>query len=680
MASNENQPQDDTIDDGYHENIADQEAEIRRGITLMKRVIRDRDRGILLDAHWSESGLLIEPNGSKITSFIGTLVRNAIPITCDDWRDTNLGKAKDKLWIEIQRSFNNLEDNRRKICLKLAGRLLRGFRTFLTRRYLMDANKNFVDADYPERYSSLISREEWVTFKAKRKNPNFRSRSETNRQRASGPPYPYRKGRMGYGRLEQSILTRESSPETSVPPHVLWKEARVGKDGVVKEDVEKVFEKCETLSQSISPDESNDCRSILSRALDIPEYSGRVRGKGFGITPTSLKMKKQKAPRNRELQETLYALQAEVRELKREKELREQASGCKATSDKGSIGCNFQPNLSEGISPCQLYLSSPTYWMVGKGKVHNTLGELLHTRPLPTGCLKVSVDIALEKDALLPHPDDVSDATLVGDAIGSFVAWPSSLISVDDETPTKSKAKDKELPQKIESVASIKEMHAKEIEDVSKGKKPKMVVPKKTAAKKKPTPNKFRSCLFTFLQLSDIPQGNTYLVPMEEDLFGIEYQERIGMEDFEQIFEHTQLGLGIIDTYISGHWFLVAINPIREVVYFLYSLHNDLISTYEAMKELVDTVIQVFRAQRGSQVPKSKANNITWIRVECPEQCNEVDCGFYMLRFMKEILLLNQIEIPSKYFDDFKCATYSRSKLDELKEDWCQFRIELKVE
>ena len=71
--------------------------------------------------------------------------------------------------------------------------------------------------------------------------------------------------------------------------------------------------------------------------------------------------------------------------------------------------------------------------MDGKGKVHNTLGELLHTKSLPTGCLKVSVDIALEKDVLLPHPDDVSDATLVGDAIGSFVAWPSSLISVDNE-------------------------------------------------------------------------------------------------------------------------------------------------------------------------------------------------------------------------------------------------------
>ena len=105
----------------------------------------------------------------------------------------------------------------------------------------------------------------------------------------------------------------------------------------------------ETLSQSLSPDEANDCRSILSRALDVREYSGRVRGKGFGITPTSLNIKKQKALSNKELQQTLEAIQAEVRELRKEKEERDRASGFKDTSDKDSINCNFQPNIPEVI-------------------------------------------------------------------------------------------------------------------------------------------------------------------------------------------------------------------------------------------------------------------------------------------------------------------------------------------
>ena len=71
--------------------------------------------------------------------------------------------------------------------------------------------------------------------------------------------------------------------------------------------------------------------------------------------------------------------------------------------------------------------------MVVKGKVHNTLGEVLHHKPLPSGYLKVSIDIALEEGALLPIPDEVSDATLVGEAIGAFVAWPSRLVRIDDE-------------------------------------------------------------------------------------------------------------------------------------------------------------------------------------------------------------------------------------------------------
>ena len=47
--------------------------------------------------------------------------------------------------------------------------------------------------------------------------------------------------------------------------------------------------------------------------------------------------------------------------------------------------------------------------------------------------MKVSVDIALDMDALLSVPDIVAETTLLRDAIGSFVAWPSDLIFIDDQ-------------------------------------------------------------------------------------------------------------------------------------------------------------------------------------------------------------------------------------------------------
>ncbi|KAI5385525.1 hypothetical protein KIW84_072212 [Lathyrus oleraceus] len=479
---------------------------------------------------------------------------------------------------EIKRCFN-IEEERRGFCMKLAGKLLRGFRTFLSSKFLKDADGNFVDAELPKKYESLISAEEWEAFKSKRQDPVFQRISATNRERASSPAYPYRKGRVGYGRLEQSMLQKEESSETSLPAHVLWKEARVGKSGVPQEEVLHVYQKCEELSQSLSPD---DTKGILSRALDVPEYSGRVRGKGFGVTPTSLSIKKGKAPSNRELHARLEAMQAELDALRREREA-SASTVYRDASDKNSINCTFQPNIPEGISHCQLYLSSPYYRMVGKGKVHNVSGVLLHTRELPAGCLKVSVDIAVEPNAALPYPSDDSDATTVHEAVGSFVAWPTNLICV----------------------------------------------------------------------------GYEYVLRILND-----------NKDAEKLF--------FIPFNTGGHWLLLAINPIREIVYYLDSLGNDW-TTYPDMKVLIDTVLQAFRAQRDIQTSRRGANSITWIKVACPQQRNQIDCGYFMLRFMRDTLALGRLMIPTDYFEEFKCAFYTKDQVDEIKEEWCQFMIELNV-
>ncbi|XP_058726833.1 uncharacterized protein LOC131598231 [Vicia villosa] len=131
-----------------------------------------------------------------------------------------------------------------------------------------------------------LDEEDWVEF-VNQRDEVFRKRSATNSARASKPTYPYKKGRLGYARLEEKILEESKSEETSLPVHVLWKEARVGKNQVVDPDVQRVYAECETMSQSVSTGEDQDDRSVLSRALDAPEYPTRVRGKGHGVTPTS---------------------------------------------------------------------------------------------------------------------------------------------------------------------------------------------------------------------------------------------------------------------------------------------------------------------------------------------------------------------------------------------------------
>ncbi|KAI5421056.1 hypothetical protein KIW84_044768 [Lathyrus oleraceus] len=424
--------QDDTHDaNGSRNNV---EKEIKRGLTVMKSIIRARDKGVKFEVHWSAEDQLIEPNGSMLASYIGFLVRQHIPITCDNWRSPELKVGKEKIWSEIQRSFH-IDESRQKYCIQLAGKRLRGFRSFLSNKFLKDEEGKFVEAERPMKYAEIISADEWNNFVAKRRNEKFH-------------------------------LAEEKSDATSLPEHVLWKAARVGKDGAVVEAVQNVYDECETLSQTLPSTEVQDCRNVLSRVLNVPKYSGRVRGKGSGVTPSSFyKKPKTKSPTNKEVMETLAELRAQVLQLQNENaRYREErcASEAKDTSDRASINC--QPKFPEGISPCQLYLSSPTYRIVGKGKVNNTSGELLHHNPLPVGYMKVLIDLVLDTNTLLPLPDVVSETTLMRDAVGSFVGWPSDLIFPDAETPTRPTHKaGKGISRRIESVASQKEVPGRKL-------------------------------------------------------------------------------------------------------------------------------------------------------------------------------------------------------------------------
>ncbi|KAI5425519.1 hypothetical protein KIW84_031358 [Lathyrus oleraceus] len=389
---------------------------------------------------------------------------------------------------------------------------------------------------------------------------------------------------------------------------------------------------------------------------------------------------------------------------------------------------NFKNGSIQGISPCQLYLSSPTYRMVGKGKVHNTSGELLHHNPLPVGYMKVSVDLVLDTDALLPLPDVVSETTLMREAVRSFVGWPSDLIFPDAETPTRPTHKaGKGISRRIESVASLKEVPGRKLKKAGND------IPPTTSG----TKSQIMMRLEKMVNESDIMHGAIRSIDFDEGVFGAAHFEIIAKEDMQQLFEHDELGIAVIHTYIwymyltllrgtelcnrfnfiaasrinatlitknptsvkndlvdrfmaagdnttpslyflpfnsgnGGHWVLVAMDLSRLIVYYLDSLSGDW-SKYPSMKKTVDAAIIKFRSKKNYRNRK----DITWIRVKCPQQNNSVDCGFFVLRFMRDIIALNRIDIPKMYFEEYK--SYSRAHLDEMKDELCQFIVDQRI-
>ncbi|KAI5447288.1 hypothetical protein KIW84_014949 [Lathyrus oleraceus] len=79
----------------------------------------------------------------------------------------------------------------------------------------------------------------------------------------------------------------------------------------------------------------------------------------------------------------------------------------------------------------------------------------------------------------------------------------------------------------------------------------------------------------------------------------------------------------------------------RLMVYYLDSLPGNW-SKYPSMKKTVDAAILKFRSKKNYRNRK----DITWVRVQCPQQNNSIDCGFFVLRFMRDIIALNRIDIP----------------------------------
>ncbi|KAI5432325.1 hypothetical protein KIW84_036169 [Lathyrus oleraceus] len=418
--------------------------------------------------------------------------------------------AKKKIWSEIQRSFH-IDESRQKYCIQLAGKRLRGFRSFLSNKFLKDEEGKFVEAERPMKYAEIISAEEWDNFVAKRRNKKFHEVSDKNRKRASKPAYPYKKGRTGYARLQQRILAEKKSDATSLPEHVLWKAARVGKDGVVVEAVQNVYDECETLSQTLPSTEEN----------------ARYREERCG-------------------------------------------SKAKDTSDRASINC--QPKFPEGITPCQLYLSSPTYRITPIRPTHKA---------------------------------------------------------------------GKGVSRRIESVASQKEVPGRKLKKAGKD------IPTTSGTK-----SQIMMRLEKMVEESDIMHGAIRSVDIDEGVFGIAHSEIIAKEDMQQLFEHEELGIVVIHTYIwymydtlmrgtelcnkfnfiaasrinttfitknptsiknelvdrfmaagdnttpslyflpfnsgnGGHWVLVAMDLSRLMVYYLDSLSGDW-SKYPSMKKTVD--------------------------------------------------------------------------------------------
>ncbi|XP_059589719.1 probable ubiquitin-like-specific protease 2A [Vitis vinifera] len=111
------------------------------------------------------------------------------------------------------------------------------------------------------------------------------------------------------------------------------------------------------------------------------------------------------------------------------------------------------------------------------------------------------------------------------------------------------------------------------------------------------------------------------------------------------------------------HWVLVVIEPRKMIVHYLDPMHH---KPCEDLKDIVNMALRISAKKTSKREP-------SWQLVQCPRQEGGFECGYFVMRFIKEIIFYPTI-IASKFGDK---KTYSQVEFDEIRGEWATFVLQL---
>ncbi|KAL2937847.1 Mitochondrial substrate carrier family protein S, partial [Bienertia sinuspersici] len=246
---------------------------------------------------------------------------------------------------------------------------------------------------------------------------------------------------------------------------------------------------------------------------------------------------------------------------------------------------NTNPKLDipEGITPCELAFSDPSYRFVASGKVHNfSTGTRVHTNLIPDGYLRVRIDYAIEENTPLPIPIE-GECHVINDAIGTIVLWPIKLVVLEKTVQNSLRNKDKHV-KKIIVPIDIGITTQSKIVHVGKEGLLSVSGPRKNQSMSyfdiydvskmyKYASMTGVSSLFGFL----CPSGISLIIQSQNgDVKQVKENRRNRSRYLVDVFkENESKGKVFFAPYNAGfYWILCVIDPYNNIVCYLDSLHN----------------------------------------------------------------------------------------------------------
>ncbi|VVA34696.1 PREDICTED: transposon, partial [Prunus dulcis] len=131
--------------------------------------------------------------------------------------------------------------------------------------------------------------------------------------------------------------------------------------------------------------------------------------------------------------------------------------------------------------------------------------------------------------------------------------------------------------------------------------------------------------LCRYVETTLMPEDKTLQFTIDKEVFGRERDTFLLPEDITQFAGMEEIGATVVAVYMSRHWILLIVRAKRETVYFLDPLPGNRVVDEEA-KNIVNSAIKIYNSHiaRAGRTPK---------------QPSSVGCGYYVMRFMRDIIM-----------------------------------------
>ncbi|KAL5186659.1 hypothetical protein HKD37_05G012474 [Glycine soja] len=604
------------------------------------------------------------PHKKKLRTYLGIVARDKVDITYENWKEVPTAH-KDLIWEDIQEEFDIPEASDSR-----------------TKRKLLQTDG--VEDTVCDKYG--ISKEKWAQFCQTRRGPSWedvRIKAQAIQKQNTAP---HVLSRGGYDYLEQKLLAEKTKkkmqdaaqsgsadgiidPPSPVRRHVKWKMARTKKTReMTTEAAKEIAEKIDSFEEQVTQGSfvPHGRQDVLAAAIGRLEHPGRVRAAGAGVT---IKQYFGSAPRTSrsasslpsdELQQLTQQIRDQLEESITEKVTRQvMASFSQLQSQMQSQGPP-EPLVGPGpsgprvstkgscVDPsgndpetgdsdrCGLYIEADPASLVSVGRVYEG-STLVHNTPLLPGQVKVSVDEVKDADVAVPVP--ITEVSLVGQALHTFLAWPTHLIKSLSNQVAVSLPKPPPKPDpKVRWDATVfgvvnpdfpLYIKHEDLSEITHG----------------------GQCLsISVLQLWILHLTETCMRAGNSDIYGfLEPQsiQRSGQSQFEsESYIKSWMQSSQRDVFhCSRHWQMVVILPKEHLVVWFCSLHN---RPDNYLKGIINSAI---KGLDDAPQPKSKAP-ARWIVVKCNRQKGTTECGYYVMHWMSTIILGSFRNNWEAYFND----------------------------